>query len=64
MISACERVFGGRSRPDVLALLARSGYDGIDVIGEPDRAGAARLGEDARGGLAVDVQKARTRCGG
>lgn len=48
MIAVCEWIFGGRSLPAVLAVLAASGYEGIEVMGEPERPDADRLGDEVR----------------
>lgn len=54
MISACEWIFGGRPLDAILRLLRASGYDGIELMGEPDRRDADRLGADVRAaGLTV-----------
>jgi D-psicose/D-tagatose/L-ribulose 3-epimerase len=54
VISACEWIFGGRPLPDVVALLARNGYDAIEISGEPGRPDAATLREEVRSaGLAI-----------
>ena len=48
MISACEWVFGGRPLAEIVSLLAASGYDAIEVMGEPERADATDLAETVR----------------
>ena len=54
MISICEWIFGGRPLGEILALLAESGYDGIEVMGEPEREDWERIADNVRGaGLSV-----------
>ncbi len=42
-LAACEWIFGGRPLADVVTALAAAGYDGLVIIGEPDRADVDEL---------------------
>ncbi len=54
MISACEWIFGLRPLGETLRLLAESGYDAVEVMGEPRRPEAGELGEAVRAaGLSI-----------